>query len=632
MNTKQELILNHQKGGGLGLGWKYREPVFYGGLDTETVNGMPYTLQIADQTGRREIVWLYGNARIARNVLYDILDKMPDKSISVFGFYFFKYDVQVLLRDHPELFTGLASLGSFINKKGEKEYDFSEDGYTWSGVITWPTVFVIIRRGSRVLLLIDLFRFYEGGLARVAVDLKLPFKKFKTPACVKGAREPKGARELKQFNAYAIQDAVVALSILETVKQTHEEFQLSWSLSNAHMFWKIFKKNFTVNPKTRKAQGLDVPDYFMQINGLKSYHGGRNSLTVPRLPFRHSSIKVYDVNSMYPYVGTILPGFFSGTWCWSLQNPVIRPNGIYCISGYIKRGSCFPYQLIMSHGGNYLPVGGFQKVWITGIEILTAFKYKILEIKDVWGFEWEKGDSDLLPFKNYFEHYYKEKASHKDIHPVLYHRAKVAMNTIYGKLAACIPHQERNEDGTKNSKTYLTPGGAFNSPIASLFTAHSRCIIFEAEVEYGSFQSATDAIYISGPNYPKESKRIGEFSLETTGELVVGRNKLYAVISHDGKGSFTGFKKEGEKKVWYWEGRKILKYALHAFMGTPIDFLNACLLGKTEYTYSRMGNLKESLKRPDIVPLTMNKLSASVNWGGKYGPMKLDDPFTGEIK
>ena len=610
----------NERGQGLGLGWKYREPFVYGGMDTETVNGMPYTLQVADNKGRREIIWLYGQARIARNVLYDIIDSLPEKNIAVFGFYFFKYDVQVLLRDQAQLFTGLASLDKWKNPKtGEWEYDFKEDGFCWSGVITWPTVFVIIRKGSRVLLLIDLFRFFEGGLARVAVDLQLPFKKLEVPACVKEAREPSPAEKL-DFEAYAMQDAVVALSILEIVKNFIEEHQISWCLSNAHMAYKIFKKEYTKNEKTGKPQGLDKPDYFMQLNGLKSYHGGRNSLTVSSLPFVCHSARVYDVNSMYPFVGTMLPGFFGGTWSWELDSPDINTMGIYQVTGKILKGKAWPYQLIMAHDGSYLQPGGFQKVWMTGIEIITARKYGMLEIKECVGFSWQPRDSKKKPFRDYFEHYYEEKTRHKGTHPVLYEQSKKLMNCLYGKMASCIPHHERDKNGRKTARTYLTPGAAFNSPIASLFTAHSRTIIFEAEIEYGSYQSATDAIYIPGPKFPDTNTDLGRFSLETTGELVIGRNKLYAVISPDTTmGSFTGFKDMGGKKVWFWEGRKILKYALHAFMGTPVNFLEAVFHGKTKYEYQRMGNLKESLKRPDVIPLAFNTFPAQVKWGGKYG-------------
>jgi len=102
----------------------------------------------------------------------------------------------------------------------------------------------------------------------------------------------------------------------------------------------------------------------------------------------------------------------------------------------------------------------------------------------------------------------------------------------------------------------------------------------------------------------------------------VGRNKLYAIISHEVTEApgFSGkIPQDNGGKRWYWKGRRILKFALHAFQGTVVDFLECALEGREGYTAQRMGNIREHLRRPDIVPLRFNTIPMKANFKGKYG-------------
>jgi hypothetical protein len=80
-------------------------------------------------------------------------------------------------------------------------------------------------------------------------------------------------------------------------------------------------------------------------------------------------------------------------------------------------------------------------------------------------------------------------------------------------------------------------------------------------------------------------------------------------------GNFTG-EKNGEK---YFQGRKILKYATHAFQGNVFDFLNLIFSGKNKYKYRRMVHMREAQRRRGLRALTFERFEAELRYGGKYG-------------
>ena len=640
-----------ERGQGLGLGRRFRKADIYGALDFEVIQGKPFTLQIRNQKGHREIFYLEGNSRLARLRLEEIFEDLPKGGLGVFGFYYFKYDIQALFLDRPELFTGIAYC------------DIEEGNVKSKGVLTWPTVFLILRKDKKKILLFDIFRFYEGGLDKVCRDLRFNLKKLPVPPCIDGQYYP-SKKEVEGFEEYALRDVDAGLQIVEEIQNTWESYDLPPKISNAHMAGSIFLKNFAKRPdlpngdSPEQRSGLDKPDILMQQAALKSYHGGRNSLTVPRLPYIHPHMVYYDISSMYPFCGAYkLPPFFGGRWVWDLDirgltgKPFERidDNGIYKVSGKIEKGDCWPYVLLKGHDGDDLAPGPFQGVWFTGIEIKTALRHGTLFLSRVEGFHWIPGEDWGHPIRSYMEHFYKEKSSNKH-RPTVYEHAKKMLNTLYGKFISTIPHYRRDENGKEirdQDHIYHTPGALFNAPVGSLFTAWSRVLIFESEVKYGSFHAATDSILVpaSNPLQPQVTKGImGGFEKECEGELVVGRNKLYAILDHKKTENFTGIKGKDDngrvlvvrynpledikipnipEREWYWEGRRIHKFALHAFQGNVLDLLAIVKGYRKTYTARRMGNIRDSLKSPAITPLMFNEFPGmEVNFDGKYGVLE----------
>ena len=261
------------------------------GFDTETVEGLPYTCQMADSAGNSEVVECYGRAEVVRAQFAKLFDKLPARGFAVAAAHYLRFDIQVLFRDRPEFFAGIGE----VNWK-------DENGLHWKGSSGWPTIFAIVRYQGKTLLLLDTFRFFFGGLARVCKDLNIETQKLERPACIAENRAPTPA-ELEYFLDYALTDAVAVLDVLRWVVKIWEMENVGPCISIAHQAGRIFRRNYT--RLGGKIVGLDAVDEFGQLAGLAAYHGGRNSVggfPEDGRPLIVDDAAMYDVRSMYPWI------------------------------------------------------------------------------------------------------------------------------------------------------------------------------------------------------------------------------------------------------------------------------------------------------------------------------------------
>lgn len=607
---------------GLGLPRSYKKPAFLLGLDTETLPGRPYTFQAATDLGHRELTYVDGCAPLIRAKLYEFLDQVPDGQFGLGAFYFFRFDVQTVFFDKPDYWKGSAALDA---------EDVDNNGVYWTGALTWPTVFLRLKRGKKKLFLIDLFRFWEGGLAKCCEKLDLPIRKMDRPACVTENREPT-PEERDYFEEYALIDAEAALSLLGLLDSLWEMDGNPPSFSNAHESGRVFKKRYA--PK-----GLDMPDTLALQAGEWAYHGGRNALHLPQVPIVIPNCTLADVSSQYPAVCYYdLPAFFGGSWIWRDNKP-LDPNGIYeVLTGNLSEKAREMPDFLMDHQGRYFrhadrPCnlkktkckihnhGPLAHFWFTGVELLAAMELGALELRSWWGFAWE-GQDENRPLARYMLDHYREKSATRG-NEVLYQRNKYRLNTLTGKFIATIPRGAFMADGS--FQKWRLPGSLYNPPVAALITAHARTQIFREECRIPVFHTATDSIVIPAQYAPLDRPRIQEglglWEKQVTGDFVCGRNKLYAFLDPEiTEKGFTGRKKDGKKTLIYFKGRKVLKYARHGFQGDILDFLEAATVGapRLEYKHQHMGGIRESRRRPDMKALAMNWVDASVTFGGKY--------------
>lgn len=536
-------------------------------------------------------------------MLAGFLHEAKPKDFILAGFFYFRFDIQVIFADSPELFEGLGA----INVE-------DEHGIHWRGSSQWPVIFLVGRYKGRTLLIIDAWRFFSGSLAGVCRELELPFTKLQTPACVKENRQPR-PDEREAFNNYGLVDADACLEIVKRIDAIWEREQQGPCISIAHLSGKKFRRDFTM------GNGLDVPDELGQELGLLAAKGGRNSLVAQELPLIVENCQMFDVKSLYPYIcSAILPSFYGGQWVWMMKPPIVG-HGIYRLTGELLKGDCWPYRLLMDAKGEYLETGPINTVQ-TGYEIQTALKHGLLAPGyKLQGMIWEAGTEKWHPLRAFYDEVFSAKEEHRGKNPTLYAFYKFLANSLTGKFASTIPLED--EDGEK----YRVPGLLYNPSVYSFITAAGRCLLFEYELASSSIHGATDSLVV--PPWgrgPGEGPKMGDWELCVTGTFVAARNKLYAFLAPKTLGTYTGWtdkhgvpcEKGLDAKIPCWKGQLIPKYALHAFKGTVFQFLDAVFDGQTSYTYERMVQIKESRKRKNLKPLQMNTFVEELKLGGKY--------------
>lgn len=625
---------------GLGLPRTYKKPAFLAGYDTETLPGKPYTFQKALSTGHRELTYIDGFAPLIRAKFYEDLDQVPDGHFALGAFYFFRFDVQTIFFDKPDYWKGTAALDAV---------DVDNNGVLWSGALTWPTVFLRLKKGKKKIYIIDLFRFWEGGLARCCEKLDLPIRKLDRPPCVTENREPK-PHERAYFEDYALIDSEAALSLLGLLDSLWEMDGNPPSFSNAHESGRVFKTRYAPG-------GLDLPDPLAMAVGEFAYHGGRNALHIPTAPVVIPNCALWDVSSQYPAVCYYdLPAFYGGQWLWRDNRP-LEPNGIYeVIKGHLTEKSTRVPDFLMDHEGRYFRAtpegacgaankgkckrhnhGELKGHWFTGVELMAARDLGLLSLGSWWGYSWE-GPDNPRPLANYMLDHYREKNATRD-NEVLYQRNKYRLNTLTGKFIATIPRGEFQEDGS--FMKWRLPGSLYNPPVAALITAHARTQIWKEECRIPVFHTATDSIVTPARFRPIDRPRLkeglGAWEKQVTGDFVCGRNKLYAFLSPEKtEGHFTGRKKDGKKTLIFYKGQKVIKYARHGFQGDILDFLDAAFAGamEMEYRFQHMGGIRESRKRKDVKALAMNWVDGTLKFGGKYfdttDPQEVHGPLGAE--
>lgn len=583
-------------------------------FDTETVDGFPYTGQYSGTDGVRGIDDCHGRPELARAMVAAQLFEAKPGDFILSGFFYFRFDIQVIFRDKPELFEGLGNI------------DFEDEhGIHWKGSSQWPVIFLIGRYKKRTILCIDAWRFFPGSLAGVCRDLGLAFQKLETPACVKENRAPTEA-ERAAFDAYSLGDTDACLEILKEIDKIFELEQQGPCISVAHLSGKKFRRDHA------GGVGLDVPDERGQELGLLAYKGGRNSMVADDLPLIVPNCAMYDVRSLYPYIcSEILPSFFGGRWVWDMR-PQLQGAGIYWLEGELLKGDCWPYRLLMDAKGDYHTPGPIKSVQ-TGFEIQTAIKHGLLAPGFKFsGMVWEPGRSKQHPFKTFYAEVFAAKEAQRGKNQTLYTYYKNVANCLTGKFASTIPQEvteNRVIDGrlTAQTQKIRVPGLLYNPAVGGLITGPGRCLLFECELASKSVHGATDSLVV--PPWgtpPPEGPGLGQWEKAATGTFVAARNKLYAFLGPKTHGNWTGWlDKHGkptenrlERKNPVWNGQIVDKYALHAFKGTVFQFLDAVFSGNPTYKYSRMVQLKESRKRKNLKPLQMNDFVEALKLGGKY--------------
>ncbi len=285
--------------------------------------------------------------------------------------------------------------------------------------------------------------------------------------------------------------------------------------------------------RTRFLRGtIGTPDNAELKHALRlAYHGGRVEVFRPGF---HKSVRVYDVNSMYPAVMRDTPVPTTGKAAYTKRKHFDAP-GIY----YVRFQQKTDRPPLLTQGGEGVYSG---EGWYFTPE-LRRFR-GTLEVMEGWVFN----EYDVI-FASYVDTLYAERM--KDKASPMAKIAKVCLNSLYGKFAQKPEKSVLVCCGVDGLSDYIAQGKApvevsaeyglyrITEPsdvphehvgIAGMITSEARARLWES-IDAKTIYCDTDSIHTTGRI--TTSDRLGDFKLEFEGEGVYAGKKLYSLRNAD---------------------------------------------------------------------------------------------------
>lgn len=549
------------------------------GWDTETNSGPPISIQFfTEDMGKKSDLFMVDKDNVLRTFT-KYIDRLPSLSNHVMFAHNLKFDLPSILWPlHSEL----------VRRNG---FDFHIARWRFTGVHGSPSFCKIYNASKKTTVyLLDSYLWFQTSLAKAA-DLVCPD--------LPKLHEPKGLGTKdfrvtdKVFSRYAMRDAEVSYHLGKVIQGFHQEFDISQSLTLAHMAAKIFRKHFL-------RRTLEQPSETIMLGAQHSYHGGKNNLIPNSSPMWHTDVVSLDISSAYPYAMSQLPSFSNEKLYKKAKaragdkrtyNNGVHRFGVFNISGTTT--DC-DYPSLFDRGFN--PIRGkFSDVWVNSFDLNAALKAGEVKISAIRGYYYDQ-DKDRYesPFFNFVTDFYQRKEGATD--PVSRYMYKTVLNSLYGKFI----QTTRKEDET-TGETIYEAGGMYHPFIASTITAHTRNYIHDIEHSFSAIHTATDGIFapnkktlvrdIKAYNLSNETtKGLGSLKLEASGDLLLLRNKLYVLYSDT----------EGTISSKYFKNKLISKYALHGFQSSVYTLEELVAAGRRRYETTRPNQLRESLKSKGV--------------------------------
>lgn len=568
------------------------------GADTETVRGKPWTIQVH---GDRDTLFAYVNADDILPRFLDWLEpRCSEAGPNLVYFHNLKFDSTILFHNRRREIFNQGSEVSFI-----------QDGALVKMLFGKVNI-VKIRRGSLKVELLDSRAFTQSSLARSLKMFAIKETKLEKP-------EGLGSRRLKtpEFEAYAIADAVSLYHLSKAILRYHAEYGIRPSISLPQFASRVFRCHFL-----RRGEVIKFPPPSIIRPAELSYHGGKNGYYLDSPQVIEDAFEL-DINSAFPYAMAQLPQFIKGSYVETRDFDPGAP-GIYCVSGRDDGH----YPIVFDHA--FRPARGrFRGVWITGHELSRALASPEVKIDKLRGYCWIADSAyEHNPLADYVDHFYsqKERTLKKDPN---YNFFKIMLNALYGKFvqtaevrravvsAGKSPSDYSGEiDGVYDPvsgelKSYVKSwraGGLYNPFIATQITGYVRGMLYDLEVKYEAFHSATDAIKTQQPVIPV--KGLGGLKIETFGRCYAFRNKLYlhcakgyGICGHDP--GDPPFKDAAGRPLLDSDGQHLCKVGLHGFKADiPELWANRFRLLREKsltYNYNHMVGLREGFKRREEI-------------------------------
>lgn len=539
------------------------------GCDTETIHGLPMTLQLYSEDANFDEIAFVTEATAMKQFLKWAARMKSDAEHVIY--------IHNLDFDLPELFFGRHA--ELITPDG----DFTFEAGPWqiSGVYGTPTFVNMVNRSShKRLKIVDSFSFFRGSLAKAAALFCPDLPKLTRPAKLGEKRFT--ARD-KRFVEYAMRDAIVSYHIGKQLDALHASYDLPQTVSIADFASRVFRKHFL-------HYTIPQPPEAIIRASLYAYHGGKNNLAAK--PGWHPGARSLDISSAYPHAMSEFPAFSDAALYkavkYTRQPKQVDDLGVYCISGTIKKCK---WPSLFHH--NFSPASGdVSELWVSGFDLNAALAHKEVRITRAHGWVYDADHDKERPALNDFvQDFYAKKESEKD--KVQRTMQKLILNSISGKFIQTRKTQKVATYDIQSEKAStsadLVAGGMCHPFIAQLITAHTRRRIHDIEHEVEAIHTATDGVFTK-KKAQGSGKGLGAITLEKSGDLLMVRNKLYVLYGDDQDD-------ENEFRSKAFKGKWIKKYALHGFQSGVFDLEKLIATGRRKYQAVKVNRLRDSLKR-----------------------------------
>lgn len=563
------------------------------GFDSETLKGEPMTLQF---WGEKQQDIYAVNESTAEETFLRALEKYAtnDNTLTTIFCHHLAFDI---LSAFPK------RLGEFA----DGYFNISSRGWDISGVFGRPT-FARASKDRRRILIVDTGKFCRQGtsLVELAESYCPDLPKLRMPI---GLGTKKFSVRDSSFVSYAMRDAEIAYRFGKIIAGWHEKYDIQMSLSGPHMAAQVFRRHYVqdIIPLAPRA---------ICYQSIRAYHGGIQR--APWSPNFWPDINCIDIVSAYPHAMHSCPSFTNPRLYRTLRASKGRvPDfGVYRVKGFAKQD---PHCCLFD--AEFRSVHGEFDIYSTGFEINRFLSLKGGSISKVtgWYYDAEK-DNAHRPMRAYVDNFFTMKSTAEN--KTERESAKLLLNSLYGKFIQTRVEEEPYYDVQADeliTDTTLRAGGLFNPFIAACITGHTRSRLCLLEHEHTAVHSATDGIIASKKNTRaiKLGTKLGDLSIEASGDALIVRPKLYIIYSDTTKLRQRDSNKLLKSEVRRGERTYISKYALHGFRGRVGELEHMLKKGVTEYQYTHVVGLRESLK---------TKLGRANNFIQREGKLNVDLP------
>jgi hypothetical protein len=546
-------------------------------FDVETDRGRPFALGI--RGGGLDTICSLRKGEGLLRLLEALTLLSASKQVAVVaGAHNLRFDLGVLLYDHdPE-----------VLKAGEDIEDIPIAGGKLSVHFGRPC-FATFRIGRRVVSFVDTFAYFTMSLDRAAQALGLTIRKMAPPSDLGYRRFT-----IAEIGPYLRRDIAIAHALLAQILAWWKEYGIRPAISAPQMAQRVFQHSFLRNPWV-------TVDPDIEKLALLSYHGGKNGCYVD--PGWFSRVYSYDLRSAYPWAMTQIPPMHEGLWEWTTTLPQRGEFGFSVIWG---EAPDTPYPIFYSHDFTPLRAGeSFGPLTVTTMEVAAAHEQLRWKPKRIISVIWRTRQTAMSDLGHYAVAMYDRRLAAKTAQEKLLF--KLLGNSLYGKFIA-----RHEEDG------FYVAGSLFYPVVASWITALVRVKVWESELKYHVYHTATDGVMSPVPM--QEGEGLGSWKYETKGPVLILRNKLYLLFNE--------------------QSRRLEKAAYHGFHGDTGDLWRILRTGNVHYKAERLSGWLESrrLRSRPYAPVVRDMrldipdtIRAIRRGKGGYNPFRCSiTPHTGE--